>query len=47
MGCIGVLVHEGLFGESVMAVCEFNELDRVCGGGCHRCLCLVWGSDYA
>ena len=24
-----VLVHEGLFGESIMAICEFNELDCV------------------
>jgi hypothetical protein len=28
-----VLVCEGLFWEYVMAVCEFNESDDVCGEG--------------
>ena len=27
-----MLVHEGLFGEFVVALCEFDELDVVCGG---------------
>ena len=43
----GVHVHEGLFGESVVTIYEFDELDYACGGGCHRCLCLIWSSDYA
>jgi hypothetical protein len=28
----GVLVHEGLFGEFIVAVCEFDELDCACRG---------------
>ena len=30
-----------------MAISEFNKLDCVSVGGCHVCLCLVWGSEYA
>ena len=43
----GVLVHEDSFMEFVVAVREFDELDYVWEGGCHRCLCLVLGSNYA
>ena len=42
-----MFVREGLFRESIVAICEFDELDCVFGGGGYRCLCLVWGSDYA
>ena len=37
----------GLLWGSVMAICECYELDFSRGGRCHRCLCMVWGSDYA
>jgi hypothetical protein len=42
-----VFVCEGLVGESVVAVCEFDELDCDFGGGCYGCLYLVWGPNYA
>ena len=29
-----VCLCEGLSGEPIMAVCEFYELDSVCGGWC-------------
>ena len=35
---------EGLIGESVVAVCELDELSCECGGRCHWGLCVVWGS---
>jgi hypothetical protein len=31
----------------VMAICEFYELNRGRGRRCHRCLCMIRGSDYA
>ena len=35
------------YGNLSLAVSEFYELDFSRGGRCHRCLCMVWGSDYA
>ena len=43
----GVFMYEGLLGESIMVICEFNELYRVMRGGGYGCLCLVWCFNYA
>ena len=42
-----VFVCEGLIRISIKVICEFNELGCECWGGYYRCLCVVWGSDYA
>ena len=39
-----LFVCEGLVGEFVMAICDFDELNCEFGGGCYRCLSLVWGT---
>ena len=42
-----VFVCEGLVGESIMTICEFNELKYEFGGRCYGCLYLIWGPNYA
>ena len=37
-----MFVCEGLVRESIVVVCEFNELDCDFGGGCYGWLCLAW-----